>query len=274
MAKQIFYNSIDYKKKFNDPNFYVKNSLLTDQFINENKYKLNWKWLTKLHKLTEEQIDKYFKFIVWEYVFLNKQEVSEEFIEKHEDKIENWDWICVKRKMSIPFVYRHMNKWHWTVISQESIIDHDFALEFRDKIDWRAFTLHRWNEWDETFKREFKDYIEWEFAFYDGRYMSNDLRREYAFKFKPTERELFWIAHGVDDENFKEWAKFLDKKDSERLKKNNCFDWNMNLTDETIMNNIEYFDLYRILSRRNLGKKLKREVYFRLYGDKNKPKET
>ena len=267
--KPEFYKSIDYSKKFNDPNFYVKNPILTDQFINENKYKLNWKWLTKHHKLTEEQIDKYSKFIVWEFVFLNKQEVSEDFIERHEDKIENWDWICVKRKLSIPFVHRHMNKWHWTVISQQSIIDHDFALEFKDKIDWRAFTIYRWNEWDETFIREFKDYIEWEFVFSNDRKISNNFRREYAFKNKHTNRELFWIANTLEDKDFKEWAKFLNKKDPKKVKL--VFDWNVFLSDETILNNMEYFDLYRLLHRTNLGKKLKKEVYYRLFGDKNGP---
>lgn len=238
--------------KFDDPSFYINNKLLTDQFIDEHKDEIDWKWLTKHYKLIEEQIEKYTDFVDWKLVWL-KQNVSEEFIEKHEDKLENWDWICVKRKLSIPFVHRHMNKWHWTVISQESIIDYDFALEFRDKLDWRTFTIHRWNEWSESFIREFKDYIEWEYAFYDKRKMSNNLRREYVYSFK-KKKDYLNIAYSLNDQDFREWATILNKKYPKLFGK--AITWNTIISEKTILDNIDYFSEY--IKRGNVSKKIRK----------------
>lgn len=243
--------------KFDNAQFYINNKLLTDQFIDEHKDEINWEWLTKHHKLTEEQIVKYSNYVNWKYVWL-KQNVSEKFIEIHKDKIENWDWIVVKRNLSIPFVKRNWGRWSWQVISQVSNLDYEFILEFREYIDWRTFTIYHWNDWDESFIREFRDYIDWDYAYHPKRKISNNLRREYVYSFLNNNQKLHLVnvAYSINDDSFKEWARFLYDKCGTSFC--SAISWSNLISEKIILNNIEYFT--SALNFKNISKKLRKAI--------------
>lgn len=238
------------------PEFYVKNDKLTEQFIDEHIDKINWYYLTKHHKMSEKMLDKYADKLDWDLVWL-RQNVSEDFIEKHKNRISTWDHICVKRQLSPEFVRRHINEWHWKVISQESILTEDFIREFKDYLDWQILTIHHYGEWNEEFIREMKDYIEWELVFNRHKPISNNLKREYAFKFN-NKNQMKWFGYQLTDEDFDEWkSNMIEMVGEEDFKLS--IQWNEVLSEDIIIKNKEWFHpKYVVAIRRNVSKKLKR----------------
>ena len=80
------------------------------KFIDENinNFVVDWNYISKNQKLSEEFIEKYIDKVNWDCISIN-QKLSEEFIEKHYDKV-NWHYISQFEKVSESFIKKHSDK--------------------------------------------------------------------------------------------------------------------------------------------------------------------
>jgi hypothetical protein len=89
VKKSILYDQLDYYiKMYSNLNNYILyiNELITEEFIEEFKDILNWKYICIYQYLSNEMIDKYSDYVKWFYVS-KIQNISEENILKYKDKI-------------------------------------------------------------------------------------------------------------------------------------------------------------------------------------------
>lgn len=227
--------------KFYDGHIYNKKDIWTDQFIEEYKDEIDWAKLLKKIMLTEEQIEKYSNYIIWKNVFLY-QPVSEEFIEKYIDKLENFDWICAHRTLSIKFAKKYEDKIHWNFVTQNTLSD-EFLREFSYKINWQTYTIQHCYDWTEDFMREFADKIDWQMLM-DRRELSDNFKRELAFSlFKTTWNKqciLKFIGSSMSDKDWKEWSNNIDNKKGQLEE---ILHYNRKLSEELIISNPFFFNI-------------------------------
>lgn len=239
---------------FYNGHIYNKKDIWTDQFIEEYKEEIDWTKLLKKVMLTEEQIEKYSDYIIWKNVFLYQQ-VSEQFIEKYIDKLENFDWVCAHRDLSIEFVEKYKNRIHWNFIAQNNL-SKKFLYAFSGYINWTLFTLQHCYDWDEDFMREFVDKIDWQMLL-GRKKLSNNFKRELAFfldlKKNSKDQMMRWIGCTMKDEDWKEWANNIDDKQG-RLEK--TLHYNHALSDDLIIANTFLFSAKYLKGRYNRTKKL------------------
>lgn len=240
--------------RFYDGHIYNQKNIWTDQFIEEHKDEIDWTKLLKKVKLTEEQIEKYENYIIWKNVFLY-QPVSDQFIEKHIDKLDNFDWVCAHRNLSIEFASKYKDKIHWNFIVQNKL-SKEFIIIFSDQINWSLFTLQHCYEWDEEFMREFKDKIDWQLLI-DRKELSSNFKREIAFNlFKGSIKKqiMKYIGYNIKDEDWEEWSNNIDDKQGQL---EITLHYNHKLTENTIFSNPYFFSLKYLNGRWNMTNKLK-----------------
>ena len=75
---------------------------------NINNFVVDWRYISKNQKLSEEFIEKYIDKVNWDCISIN-QKLSEEFIEKYIDKV-NWHYISQFEKVSESFIKKHSDK--------------------------------------------------------------------------------------------------------------------------------------------------------------------
>ena len=75
--------------------------------------------------------------IDWENISI-LQELSEEFIEKFQDKVH---WYCISRyqKLSEEFIEKFQDKVHWYYISSYQNLSEEFIKKFQDKFIGKIF---------------------------------------------------------------------------------------------------------------------------------------
>ena len=98
------------------------------------------KSVTNKIKIIEEihNIKKFFyeninNFVVDWFYISKHQKLSEEFIEKYIDKV-NWDCISINQKLSEEFIEKYIDKVNWHYISQFEILSKSFIKKHYDKI--------------------------------------------------------------------------------------------------------------------------------------------
>jgi hypothetical protein len=100
------------------------------------------KSVTNKIKIIEEikDIEKFFGDNIYKYVFEDNifskyQKLSEEFIEKHCDKID-WFWVSKYQKLSESFIEKHYDKVYWGYISGYQKLSEEFIEKHYDKVYW------------------------------------------------------------------------------------------------------------------------------------------
>src|SRR5574344_109603 len=98
------------------------------------------KSVTSKIKILEEitDIEKFFDgnmnnfFVDWYYIS-KKQKLSEEFIEKYRDKVD-WRYISICQKLSESFIEKYSDKVDWRYIPQYQKLSEEFIEKYKDKI--------------------------------------------------------------------------------------------------------------------------------------------
>lgn len=114
---------------------YINN--LPDDFVLKYKLRLNFEAVFQYSNLKEETLEKlalYLRDKEWYYLW-DEQKVSEQFIERHLDKV-NWDRICITSDLSEDFIRRHIDKVDWESICCAQNLSESFLREYWDQVFW------------------------------------------------------------------------------------------------------------------------------------------
>jgi hypothetical protein len=134
----------------------VKESELSEEFIENNKYKMDWKLMCQHQKLSEDFIENNENIVDWELI-CKHQKLSEKFIEKHGNKlgrelvceyqelseefieryqlVVDWKLVCKHQQLSEEFIERHNLDVYWTLIFQHQKLSEEFIKNHKDKVD-------------------------------------------------------------------------------------------------------------------------------------------
>src|SRR5574344_137783 len=107
-----------------------------EKFFEENmdNFKVDLNYISIYQKLSEEFIDKHKDKVYWGYIS-QYQKLSEEFIEKHCDKVE-WVYISMNQKLSEKFIKKYIDKVDWGCISIYQTLSEEFIEKHIDKVNW------------------------------------------------------------------------------------------------------------------------------------------
>ena len=121
------------------------------------------KSVTNKIKIIEEihDIEKFFdeniKNFEVDWAYISKyQKLSEEFIEKYIDKVD-WFYISIFQKLSESFIEKHIDKADWYYISKYQILSESFIEKHSDKVDW--YWILKYQKLSKKFIRKHKNNI-------------------------------------------------------------------------------------------------------------------
>lgn len=119
---------------------------------------INWKHVSEIENLSEENIIKYSDKLDWVKLSEN-QKLSENIIREFQDKV-HWNLISMNQKLSEDFIREFQDKVNWDSISYFQNISEGFIREFIDKIEWTAISFY--SKLSEEFIREYASKLDWE----------------------------------------------------------------------------------------------------------------
>ena len=88
--------------------------------------------IPNIEKFFDENID---NFKVDYYRLMSNQKLSEEFIDKYNDKV-NWNYISRCQTLSESFIEKYNDKLSWYNISIYQKLSESFIEKYIDKVDW------------------------------------------------------------------------------------------------------------------------------------------
>ena len=126
-----------------------------EKFFDENinNFEVDWDYISEYQTLSEEFIEKHVDKVVWDYISIY-QKLSEEFIEKHVDKVV-WYYISRCQKLSEEFIEKYSNKVYWHDISEYQKLSEDFIEKHSDKVDW--YWISKYQKLSEEFIEKYKN---------------------------------------------------------------------------------------------------------------------
>lgn len=159
------------------------------QFIRKYKDYLNWEIISSWQKLTQDAIEEFTNYVVWEKIFCH-QTLSNNFIRKHIDKINDYDWesICNFQNLDEQFLkeYKEHIVWHTIIIKHPDIpetffedkeiksyikmqqltqrpLSEDFIRRHKDEFNAQSwYSISIFSKLSEKFMDEFANYLDWE----------------------------------------------------------------------------------------------------------------
>ena len=130
-----------------------------EKFFEENmdNFEVDLNYISMYQKLSEEFIEKHIDKVNWCCISIN-QTLSEEFIEKHIDKVD-WNWISSNQKLSEEFIEKYKDKVDWYYISIYQKLSEKFIEKYKDKVNWRY--ISRCQKLSEEFIDKHFDKVYW-----------------------------------------------------------------------------------------------------------------
>ena len=130
-----------------------------EKFFNDNikKFKVDWAYISKFQTLSEEFIEKHIDKVYWGNISIN-QKLSESFIERNIGEIE-WDWISGYQKLSESFIGKHKDKVNWYNISKHQTLSEEFIEKHIDKVYWYYISIYQ--KLSEEFIEKHIDKVDW-----------------------------------------------------------------------------------------------------------------
>lgn len=115
----------------------VKNYFFVDEFAGL----INWSFLGRSVKLSEDFMDRYCEFLDWTSIS-SFQVLSEDFIRKYRGRV---DWTCISERqiLSEDFIREFKDKLDWELISAVQDLSFDFLEEFSDRVYWNWLCQYR-----------------------------------------------------------------------------------------------------------------------------------
>lgn len=131
-----------------------KQTYLSEQFMDRWSNILSWNYLCKKQTMSEEFIEKHMNklYMYWEHIS-QYQKLSEKFIEKYKDRVV-WFNITKYQTLSEPFIVRFGTRCGINNICTYQKLSESFIREFRKLLDWDAISHHQ--KLSKEFVREFR----------------------------------------------------------------------------------------------------------------------
>ena len=95
--------------------------------------KVNWEYISKNQKLSEDFIREFQDKVDWYYIS-RYQKLSEDFIREFQDRVD-WEYISQYQKLSEDFIRKFPNNVKWYNISRYQKLSEDFINECKLKIN-------------------------------------------------------------------------------------------------------------------------------------------
>lgn len=111
----------------------------SEEFILENKDKLNWKLTCYTQIITPKIIEECEDLIEWDMINTKSYEylLDRLVVEKHNDKLD-WNKICLNPNISLSLIQEFPDKLNWEYISLREDLTEKFILKFSDKLNWKS----------------------------------------------------------------------------------------------------------------------------------------
>ena len=130
-----------------------------EKFFDENinNFEVSWWYISIYQKLSEEFIEKHYDKVDW-YNISQYQKLSESFIEKYIDKV---DWSCISQyqTLSEEFIEKHIDKVYWCSISINQKLSEEFIEKYIDMVNWRCISIYQ--KLSEEFIEKHIDKVNW-----------------------------------------------------------------------------------------------------------------
>ena len=149
ILEEHIFTSLDFYKL-------VKFHRLDDDFLEKNKDKLNWSFISCFQYLKEETIERFSDKLDWNFISLN-QNMSVDFILKNKDKI-NWFLIIKNKYLKFDFIFKCQNYIDWNSFTLYSNLNPIVFSNYKEKINWELLSSKR--ILNEEFIFKFVDYID------------------------------------------------------------------------------------------------------------------
>jgi len=116
---------------FNDYKNYLKP--LSESFIEQNKDRVNWDWISECQKLSESFIEQNKDRVYWDCIS-RYQKLSESFIEQNKDRVD-WYRISQYQKLSESFIEQNKDRVYWYWISEFQKLSEEFIEQNKDRVN-------------------------------------------------------------------------------------------------------------------------------------------
>ena len=113
----------------------LKNEIVSEEVIRDNRYVVNWDYVCKYQNLSEDFIRKFKKYVNWCYVS-KYQKLSEDFIREFRVYV-NWDNISFFQHLSEEFIREFSFDVNWSEILRVQKLSPEFLKEFELLIEIR-----------------------------------------------------------------------------------------------------------------------------------------
>ena len=97
------------------------------------KYRVNWNYISRYQKLSEDFIREFQTEVNWYYISKYRK-LSEDFIREFQDKVD-WYYISKYQKLSEDFIREFQDKVKWDYILCSQKLSKKFQKEFKDTLD-------------------------------------------------------------------------------------------------------------------------------------------
>ena len=152
-----------------------------EKFFEENmdNFEVDLNYISMYQTLSEEFIEKHIDKVNWCCISIN-QTLSEEFIEKHIDKVD-WNCISIYQTLSEELIEKHKDKVNWRYISRCQKLSEEFIEKHIDKVNWEY--ISKYQKLSESFIEKYDDKVYW---YWISQYqtLSDDFIEKYKNKLK------------------------------------------------------------------------------------------
>lgn len=121
-----------------DWTFVSRRSRLSEEFIREFQNCVNWYYVSGCQRLSEEFIREFKNKVNWHQISIY-QKLSEAFIHEFRYSVD-WRYISAYQKLSEPFIREHQDYVNWLNVSIYQPLSENFIQEFADKVRWYSIT--------------------------------------------------------------------------------------------------------------------------------------
>lgn len=118
-----------------------KHQHLSEEFIFDYRYLLDWVAISRYQKLSNGFIRKMSDYVDWINIS-RYQELNEETIMEFENRV-SWLYISMYQKLSEDFIRKYADRVNWMSICEYQNISEAFIIEFTDKVDWKTISKHK-----------------------------------------------------------------------------------------------------------------------------------
>ena len=114
---------------------------LSEEFIYNDRYILDWVAVSQYQKLSPTFIRKMKDYVDWTFVS-RYQTLTHDILEEFADRVA-WLYISMYQKLHEHFIEKFADKVNWMAICEYQDISEEFISEHADRINWKTISTHR-----------------------------------------------------------------------------------------------------------------------------------